>query len=88
MLNQIEKAALIVIDDFGLHPLDGGTRRTLLQILEDRYGLKSTIIVSQLPIVKWYEYIGESTISDAIMDRLSGNAHRFDLKGESLRKKK
>jgi DNA replication protein DnaC len=88
LLNQIEKAALIVIDDFGLHPLDGGTRRTLLQILEDRYGLKSTIIVSQLPIAKWYEYIGESTISDAIMDRLSGNAHRFDLQGESLRKKK
>jgi len=88
ILNQIEKAALIIIDDFGLHPLDGTTRRALLQILEDRYGLKSTIIVSQLPIAKWYEYIGESTISDAIMDRLSGNAHRFDLKGESLRKKK
>jgi DNA replication protein DnaC len=87
LLNQIEKTALIIIDDFGLHPLDGQTRRTLLQILEDRYGLKSTIIVSQLPIAKWYEYIGESTISDAIMDRLSGNAHRFDLKGESLRKK-
>ncbi len=88
LLNQIEKASLIIIDDFGLHPLDGTTRRALLQILEDRYGLKSTIIVSQLPIAKWYEYIGESTISDAIMDRLSGNAHRFDLKGESLRKKK
>lgn len=87
LLNQIEKAELIVIDDFGLHPLDGQTRRALLQILEDRYGLKSTIIVSQLPIAKWYEYIGESTISDAIMDRLAGNAHRFDLKGESLRKK-
>ena len=87
LLNQVEKAALIIIDDFGLHPLDGQTRRTLLQILEDRYGLKSIIIVSQLPIANWYEYIGESTISDAIMDRLSGNAHRFDLKGESLRKK-
>ncbi len=88
LLNKIEKAYLIIIDDFGLHPLDGTTRRALLQILEDRYGLKSTIIVSQLPVEKWYEYIGESTISDAIMDRLAGNAHRFDLKGESLRKKK
>jgi DNA replication protein DnaC len=88
LLNQIERTALVIIDDFGLHPLDGETRRALLQILEDRYGLKSTIFVSQLPIGKWYEYIGESTISDAIMDRLSGNAHRFDLKGESLRKKK
>ena len=88
LLNRIEKAYLIIIDDFGLHPLDGTTRRAILQILEDRYGIKSTIIVSQLPIEKWYEYIGESTISDAIMDRLAGNAHRFDLKGESLRKKK
>jgi len=88
LLNQIERTHLIIIDDFGLHPLDGTTRRALLQILEDRYGIKSTIIVSQLPIEKWYEYIGESTISDAIMDRLAGNAHRFDLKGKSLRKKK
>ena len=87
LLNQIERAHVIIIDDFGLHPLDGTTRRALLQILEDRYGIKSTIMVSQLPIEKWYEYIGESTISDAIMDRLAGNAHRFDLKGKSLRKK-
>lgn len=88
LLNKIEKAHLIIIDDFGLHPLDGKTRRALLQILEDRYGRKSTIISSQLPVESWYEYIGESTISDAIMDRLAGNAHRFELKGESLRKKK
>lgn len=88
LLNQIEKAQLVIIDDFGLHPLDGITRRALLQILEDRYGIKSIIIASQLPIAKWYEYIGESTISDAIMDRLAGNAHRFDLKGESLRVRK
>jgi DNA replication protein DnaC len=88
LLNQIEKAQLIIIDDFGLHPLNGVTRLALLQILEDRYGIKSTIITSQLPIAKWYEYIGESTVADAIMDRLSVNAHRFDLKGESLRKKK
>jgi len=58
-----------------------------VQILEDRYGKKSMIITSQLPVGNWYEYIGESTIADAIMDRLSGNAHRFDLKGKSLRKK-
>jgi DNA replication protein DnaC len=88
LLNQIEKAQLIIIDDFGLHPLDGATRLALLQILEDRYGIKSTIITSQLPVAKWYEYIGESTVADAIMDRLTVNAHRFELKGESLRKKK
>jgi len=88
LLNQIEKAHLIIIDDFGLHPLNGTTRRALLQILEDRYGLKSTIIAAQLPVGNWHEYIGESTISDAIMDRLAANAHRFELTGETLRKKK
>lgn len=85
LLNQIEKAQLIIIDDFGLHPLDGVTRLALLQILEDRYGIKSIIITSQLPVAKWYEYIGESTVADAIMDRLAVNAHRFELKGDSLR---
>ncbi len=85
LLNQIEKAQLIIIDDFGLHPLDGVTRLALLQILEDRYGIKSIIITSQLPVDKWYEYIGESTIADAIMDRLAANAHRFELTGDSLR---
>lgn len=85
LLNQIEKAQLIIIDDFGIHPLDGVTRLALLQILEDRYGIKSTIITSQLPVAKWYEYIGESTVADAIMDRLAVNAHRFELEGDSLR---
>lgn len=88
LLNKIEKTHLLIIDDFGLHPLDKITRLALLQILEDRYGKKSTIISAQLPVDKWHQYIGESTIADAIMDRLSGNAHRFELIGESLRKKK
>jgi len=88
LLNQIEKTHLLILDDFGLHPLDTVTRLALLQILEDRYGKKSVIITSQLPVTNWYEYIGESTIADAIMDRLAVNAHRFDLKGPSLRKKK
>jgi len=87
-LNQIEKIHLVILDDFGMYPLDNVTRLALLQILEDRYGKKSMIITSQLPINTWYEYFGESTIADAIMDRLSVNAHRFELKGESLRKKK
>ena len=88
LLNQIEKAQLIIIDDFGLHPLDGVTRLTLLQILEDRYGIKSTIITSQLPVAKFWEYIGESSVADAIMDRLAVNAHRFELEGDTLRNKK
>ena len=88
LLNQIEKTHLLILDDFGLYPLDTVSRLAILQIMEDRYGKKSVIITSQLPIAKWYEYIGESTIADAIMDRLAVNAHRIDLKGESLRKKK
>lgn len=88
LLNQIEKTHLIILDDFGLFPLDNITRLALLQILEDRYGKKSIIITSQLPLNTWYNFFGESTIADAIMDRLAVNAHHFELKGESLRKKK
>ncbi len=68
--------------------MDKITRLDLLQVLEDRYGKKSTLISSQLPSADWHQYIGESTIVYAIMDRLAGNAHRFDLKGDSLRRKK
>lgn len=87
LLNQFEKVRLLVLDDFGLAPLDQNTRLALLQILEDRYAKKSVIIASQLPIGKWHEYIGEPTLADAIMDRLFANAHRIELKGESLRRK-
>lgn len=88
LLNQLEKNQLIILDDFGLHPLDNTTRLALLQILEDRYGKKSVIITSQLPIKSWFEYINEPTLADAIMDRLSANANKIELKGESLRKEK
>lgn len=87
MLNQLEKVSLLILDDFGLAPMDQNTRLALLQILEDRYQKKSILIASQLPIAKWHEYIAEPTLADAIMDRLTANAHRFELKGESLRKK-
>lgn len=88
LLNQIERNQVIILDDFGLHPLDSVTRLALLQILEDRYGKKSIIITSQLPIKNWFEYINEPTLADAIMDRLSANANKIELKGESLRKQK
>jgi len=88
LLNQIEKTHLIVLDDFGLQPMDNATRLSLLQILEDRYGKKSILVTSQLPVQKWYEYINEPTLADAIMDRMSANAHKLELKGESLRKQK
>lgn len=87
LLNQLDKVSLLILDDFGLAPMDQNTRLALLQILEDRYNKKSVIIASQLPISKWHEYIAEPTLADAIMDRLMANAHRFELKGESLRKK-
>jgi len=87
LINNIAKTDLFILDDFGLHPLDTITRLALLQILEDRYGLKSTIIVSQLPTANWHDYIAEPTLADAILDRLFANAHRFDLKGDSLRVK-
>jgi DNA replication protein DnaC len=88
LLNQIEKNQLIILDDFGLHPLDNTTRLALLQILEDRYAKKSVIITSQLPIKSWFEYINEPTLADAIMDRLSANANKIELRGDSLRKEK
>jgi DNA replication protein DnaC len=59
-----------------------------LQLLEDRYEKKSIIVTSQLPVAKWYEYINDPTLADAILDRLTANAHRIELKGESLRRKK
>lgn len=87
LLNQIEKVPLLILDDFGLQPLDQTLRLALLQILEDRYSKKPVIIASQLPVKDWHEYIGEPTIADAIMDRLTASAHMVDLKGDSLRKK-
>ncbi len=85
LINQIEKNSLIILDDFGIQPLDANTRLALLQILEDCYQRKAVVVTSQLPIAKWYDYIGEPTLADAIMDRLLSNANRIDLKGPSLR---
>lgn len=88
LLNLIAKTPLLIMDDFGLQPLDHPMRMALLQILEDRYGKAATIITSQMPVKKWYDYIEEPTTADAIMDRLSARSHKIELKGESLRKTK
>ncbi len=88
LLNHLERQALIIIDDFGLQPMQQEVKLALLQILEERHGKRSTLITSQLPVAKWYDYINEPTIADAIMDRLKASAHRIELKGESLRRKK
>lgn len=88
LLNHLERQTLIILDDFGLQPMSQEIRLTLLQLLEDRYGKKSIIITSQLPVAKWYEYINDPTLADAIMDRITANATRIELKGESRRRKK
>lgn len=87
LVSQLERNHLIILDDFGIQPMDANTRLALLQILEERYERKSMIITSQLPVSKWYDYIGEPTLADAIMDRLVSNATRVELKGDSLRGK-
>jgi len=86
-INKIEKMDLLILDDFGLKPLDGNQRLMLLEIFEDRHGKKSTIITSQLPVNQWHEYIKEPTIADAFLDRLVHSSHRIEFKGEvSMRK--
>ena len=87
VINHIERNDLVIFDDFGLQQLDNNSRLALLQILEDCYQRKSVIVTSQLPVAKWYDYINEPTLADAIMDRLCANAHRIELNGESLRRK-
>jgi len=88
VLNYFEKVHLIILDDFGLQQMDQTVKLALLQILEDRYGKKSVIITSQLPVSKWFDYINEPTIADAILDRLTAKSNRIELKGESMRRKK
>ena len=85
---KIEKLDLLILDDFGLQQLDTENRLALLEIIEDRHGRKSTIITSQLPVVKWHEAIGDETIADAILDRIVHTAHRIELRGGSMRKVK
>lgn len=87
-MDQIERTRLVILDDFGLQPLDATTRIALLQILEDRYGKQAIIVTSQLPVSKWYDVINDPTLGDALMDRLTANAHRIELEGETLRRKK
>jgi len=87
-LNYLERQTLIIIDDFGLQPLNQDVKLALLQILEDRYAKRAVIITSQLPVSKWHQYINEPTLADAIMDRMTAHDHRIELKGESRRTNK
>jgi DNA replication protein DnaC len=87
-LQALAKIDLLALDDWGLTPLTDEHRRDLLEILEDRYNLRSTVVASQLDSDLWHDYIGDPTLADAILDRLVHNAHRIKLKGESIRKLK
>lgn len=84
---RMEKQDLLILDDFGIQPLDNSSRSALMEIIEDRHGKHSTIVTSQVPVNLWHEVIGEQTIADAVLDRIVHNAHKLDLKGESLRKR-
>jgi DNA replication protein DnaC len=86
LLKKLTRAALLVVDDFGLATVTGKQYRDLLEILDDRHGLGATLITSQFPVDQWHEVINDATVADAILDRLVHNAYRLDLKGESIRK--
>ncbi len=85
-IKAIAKADLLILDDFGLSKLEAPDRLSLLEILEDRWGRASTVVVSQRPLANWHEVLGEPTVADAICDRLFSQAEKIELKGESLRR--
>ena len=87
LLKAVAGLDLLIIDDWGLEPLNAATRNDLMEIMDDRYQQSATIMISQLPTEQWYDVIGDNTLADAILDRLMHNAHRMILKGESMRKK-
>ena len=85
-IRSLSKVDLLILDDWGLTKLSSQNREDFLEIMEDRYEIRSTLITSQLPVDQWHEIVGDSTMADAILDRLVHNAHRLALKGESMRK--
>ncbi len=86
-LKRIERADLLILDDFGLQPFDAQSRASLLDIIEDRHQKRSTVVTSQIPVKEWYDIIGEKTIADAILDRIVHHSLRIELYGESLRRR-
>jgi DNA replication protein DnaC len=86
LLKTLSRVDVLILDDFGLGPLDAPGRQDLLEIVEERYGRRSTIITSQPPVDAWHDLIGEPTYADAILDRIVHNAHRIELDGETIRK--
>ncbi len=87
LLAELARTDLLVLDDWGLTPLNDEQRRDLLEILDDRYNARSTLVTSQLPVAHWHEYLADPTLADAILDRLVHCAYKLELSGESLRKR-
>lgn len=88
LLGRYSRIDVMVLDDWGVAPMTAENRRDLLEILDDRYQKKSTLITSQLPVEKWHRYLEDPTLADAILDRVVHNAYKIELKGESMRKRK
>ena len=88
LLVRYSRVDVMVLDDWGVTPMTAENRRDLLEILDDRYEKRSTLITSQLPVEKWHRYLEDPTLADAILDRVVHNAYRIELKGESMRKRK
>jgi DNA replication protein DnaC len=86
LLAQLAKLDCLILDDWGLEPLEAAQRNDLMEIMDDRHDSASTMILSQLPTTQWHQSIGDNTLADAILDRIMHNAHRIKLKGESMRK--
>jgi DNA replication protein DnaC len=86
-LNRLARIDVLVIDDWVMAPLSEAERRDIWEICEDRYQTRSTILTSQLPVTRWHEQIGDPTIADGILDRLVHNAHRIEMRGDSMRQK-
>jgi DNA replication protein DnaC len=87
-IKRLQQSSVLILDDFGLAKINDKTRKTIMDLVDFKYGRSSVIIVSQIPVQNWHELIGESTIADAILDRIVHNAHRIELKGESIRRQK
>jgi DNA replication protein DnaC len=84
MMRSLSSIKLLILDDWGMTPLDGQQRRDLMDIIEERYGRTATLITSQVPVDRWHDVTGGPTYADAILDRLVHNAHRINLSGDSL----
>lgn len=87
LLEAIARTDVLLVDDFAMAPLNDSERRAFLEICDDRYGRRSTVLTSQLPVASWHAQIGDPTLADSILDRLVHNAYRIEMNGESMRKK-